>query len=64
MDWAKREREKERKKKKDQANLRRADNLLSHKQYSRFVVKDEIKSEMRFEVDQVSDLTRRCEEAE
>jgi len=63
MDRVERERERERKKKKDQANLRRADDLLSHKQFNRFVVQDEkkSKSKMRFEGDQVSDLTRRCE---
>jgi hypothetical protein len=50
------------KKEKDQANLRRADESLSHKQLNRFVVKDKItKSEISFEDDQVSDLTRRCE---
>jgi hypothetical protein len=39
MDWV--ERDGEEKKEKDQANLRRADDLLSHKQYSRFVVQKE-----------------------
>ena len=74
MNWEASERERERggayekkkKKEKDQANLRRADDLFSHKQYSRFIVQEEeekkkTKSKIRFEDDQVSDLTRRCE---
>ena len=57
----KRERENERRKEEDQANLRRADDLLSHKITDLSLkTKSKIKSEMSFEDDQVSDFTRRC----
>ena len=60
-------REREKEKKRDQANLRRADDLLSHTEIERRCCcccccsrsEKKSKSMIRFEADQVSDLTRR-----